>query len=614
MCGILGGINIKPEKLRKALPLLFHRGPDEKGEFLFNNISLLHVRLSIQDILSGQQPFQHGNLVIIYNGEIYNHLELRKKYHLICNTNSDTETLIRLYEKIGADFLNELDGMFAFAVLDMENRILNIFRDRAGKKPLYYYLKGNIFAFSSELNSLSATGSFSINHNNIFQYLRYGFTGKSTPYQDIFELEAGSYLQISIDTLDYDIKRWWTITDFYKIKNNLNLNENINYLDTLLDRSVFSRLTSSDLEVGTFLSGGIDSGLVTAIASKYSKNLKTFTVSFSGQYDESGLAALVANKYGTDHTYLNISFDKLSNDLEGILSNYGEPFADSSAIPSYYVSREAKKHLTVILNGDGADELFCGYRRYVPYVYYDFFRDRKKVRNLFRLLSSVLIYPRGKMSLYNYFFRLCEFASKPPLLSYLSATFDSYEGYEGVFTSEVNPFRDMEIFLSEINTKDLSGLRKIMCMDFKFNFPDVLLIKMDIATMSNSLEGRSPFLSRDILEFAPTIIDKFKIKGITTKFILRELAKKYLPDEIIHQPKRGFEIPLKAWIENDLKEIVFDYLSGRTFASEFVKQSFILDLLHNKAHVSPEKRAKMLWTLVALEIWYKKCYLNPVLK
>src|SRR5664280_49359 len=220
-----------------------------------------------------------------------------------------------------------------------------------------------------------------------------------------------------------------------------------------------------------------------------------------------------------------------------ILTNYGEPFADSSAIPSYYVAQEAKKHLTVILNGDGADELFGGYRRYVPFSHFDFFTTEKYTKLFFNAISSCLPHPIDKKSNYNYFYRLFDLSRKDPLKSYLSATTDTFEGYEQNFISQLFPFTEMDDYLKLLLSKKLSGLQKIMCMDFNFLFSDDLLVKMDIATMAHSLEGRTPFLSKDILEWAPSINDKYKIRGTRTKYLLRELAKKYLPEELIYQPK-----------------------------------------------------------------------------
>jgi len=498
--------------------------------------------------------------------------------------------------------------MFAFAVFDKGSKNLFLARDRSGEKPLYIYSKDNIFIFASELNAIASIKKSGINHDHIYQYLRYSFIDSNTPYLDIIELPAGSWYEINTGTLKWDTKKWWRIEDFHQNKSELSEADTLDRLDQLLNESVYNRLNNSDLEVGTFLSGGIDSGLITAMASKYTNNLKTFTVAFDGQYDESPLAALVAQKYNTEHTKIQISFSDLKNDLIGILTNYGEPFTDSSAIPSWYVAKEAKKHVTVILTGDGADELFGGYRRYVPFTYFDFFTTKKSTKVFFEAISSILPQSNNKKSKYNYFYRLFDLARKAPLTSYLTATTDTFEGYEGNLNSSMNPLVDMGKYLQLLTDKRFSGLEKIMCMDFNFLFANDLLVKMDIATMAHSLEGRTPFLSTDLLEFAPTMNDKYLIRGTQTKYLLRKLAIKYLPSELIYQPKRGFEIPLRSWMENDLKEITFDYLSGNTFSETFVKKQFLTDLLDNKVNVSPEKRAKMLWSLLALEIWYTECY------
>ena len=285
--------------------------------------------------------------------------------------------------------------------------------------------------------------------------------------------------------------------------------------------AVKRRLESSDLEVGCFLSGGIDSGLVTAIASGIIVILKTFTVSFEGEYDEAPLAKLVAEKYKTHHTEINISFDHLKNDVEKILSNYGEPFFDSSAMPSYYVSKEAKKYLTVILNGDGADELFAGYRRYVPFSKYDFFKKNLLVKNGASFFKKILPPSNNKKSKYNYLYRLASLASKSHLEIYLSAGVDIFEDYEQyILQPDFDYLSTMKKDFDVIATANLSGLKKIMNMDFDTNLFSDLLVKMDIATMANSLEGRSPFLSKEIFEYAPSINDKFKINGTTTKYLL----------------------------------------------------------------------------------------------
>jgi asparagine synthase (glutamine-hydrolysing) len=381
--------------------------------------------------------------------------------------------------------------------------------------------------------------------------------------------------------------------------------------DEFLHKAVRRRVESSDLEVGSFLSGGIDSGIVTAVAKKYNSTLKTFTVSFDGEYDEAPLAKLVADRYQTHHTEIKITFDNLVNDIEKILSNYGEPFFDSSAIPSYYVSREAKKYLTVILNGDGGDELFGGYRRYVPFARYDFFNPGFIVRNTAGIAKSILPIPHNKKSKYNFIYRLADLASKKGLDTYLSATIDSFEGLEKYLSAGQGLLNRVEEDFAVVNKSNLSGLQKLMNLDFDNILAGNLLVKMDIATMAHSLEGRSPLLSKELLEYIPSLRDQYKIKGQQTKHLLRTLAERYLPEPLINQPKRGFEIPLKKWIDNELREIIASYvLPANSYCRNFVKPGFIEGLWDRKIKTGDEKRAKMLWTLFALEVWYKKCYIK----
>jgi asparagine synthase (glutamine-hydrolysing) len=319
----------------------------------------------------------------------------------------------------------------------------------------------------------------------------------------------------------------------------------------------------------------------------------------------------VADKYQTRHQEIKISFDHLVNDVETILSNYGEPFFDSSAIPGYYVSCEAKKYLTVILNGDGGDEIFGGYRRYIPFSKYDFFNSSSFLKAMAGMAYQLLPASHNKKSKYNYLYRLTDLARKKGLDVYLSATIDSFEGFEEFLVSEKSLLCDVKKDFEFINHSSLSSLKKIMNLDFDNILAGDLLVKMDIATMSHSLEGRSPFLCKELLEYVPTLPDKYKINRQHTKYLLRKLAEKYLPPELIHQPKRGFEIPLKKWVDKELKEIIGDYiLPADSYCKNFTKGSFIADLWQRKIKTGDEKRAKMIWTLFALEVWHKKCYLQ----
>jgi len=598
MCGIAGLINYSSDNLEVIKKSLFHRGPDAQNTYEYKNIHLIHTRLSIQDIEQGSQPLLIGDYVIIFNGEIYNHLSLRKKVtNYKFKTQSDTETFLALFIEYGIPALNDCDGMFAFAILDKKSNKLFLGRDRAGKKPLYFFQNKDSFIFASELNTIRASvNDLKINTSEIYAYIRNGFFYREkTPYKDVFEVAPSHVYTVDLNSLFVEKKCYFRILDYYKKDKIKNFNIALDKVDTCLHESIKDRLLSSDLEVGAFLSGGIDSSLIVAIASNYVEKLKTFTVRFEGGYDESKLAKLTANKYKTNHTELSISMD-LKNDVEGILLNYGEPFMDSSAIPSYYVSREAKKHVTVVLNGDGADELFGGYRRYVPAA-----NGWLKLASNLTFLSSMLPIPHNKRSTYNYLYRMLKISSKTGLDFYNSATNDIFED---VYQFESNQtFSDMNQQILDINDENISELSKMLLMDFNFILPGDLLKKMDIATMANSLEGRSPFLSKSMLELAPILNDKYKINGTKTKVILRELAKKYLSKKLINQPKRGFEAPLKKWVEEDLRENIFDRINKNCYSSEFIEWNFIDKLLNNKLDISSEKRAKMLWNLYSLEVW-----------
>lgn len=553
-----------------------------------------------------------GRYSIIFNGEIYNHMELRRIFGITGATHSDTETILHLYAKLGPTFLQYLDGMFALAIYDKQSNRLFIARDRAGKKPLYYFYDGSRFVFASELNALKSQLPLEINPDSFWHYFRLGvFYRRMTPYKHVQELPAGSWLDIDCENLSIKEERWWDIHDYYKQKSPHGLPEALAQTEDRLTRSIRRRLESSDLEVGCFLSGGIDSGLITAMASGMTSKLKTFTVSFAGEYDEAPLARLVADKYGTQHTEIRISFDNLVNDIEKILCNYGEPYFDSSAIPSYYVSQEARKYLTVILNGDGADELFAGYRRYVPFTKYDFFRESPFVRSSALVLKKLMPASGDKKSKYNFIYRLVSFASKKNLETYLSAGLDIIEDYESNILAQSDYLQPLREDFAHIAGSPLSGLKKIMNMDFDTNLFSDLLVKMDIATMAHSLEGRSPFLGKELLEYAPTLDDSLKVRGGTTKFLLRTLAKEYLPETLINQPKRGFEIPLKKWIDHELHDMIQDYVgSPNAFHRAFIRPAFTQALLSNRNQVPAEKRAKIIWTLFCLEVWHKKIYLR----
>jgi asparagine synthase (glutamine-hydrolysing) len=606
MCGIAGSINFSLNEQR-IKDTMFHRGPDAQNGYVYNNVELFHMRLSIVDLAGGQQPMHLNNYYsLIFNGEIYNYKELNKKFNLNPKTNSDTETILLLYEKIGLNFLKETDGMFAMALLDKKKNQLILSRDRAGKKPCYYSLSSENLVFASELNCIKSLVTTEIDENNIAQYLRLGsLYKKATPYTNIQELPAGTNLIVDLNSLDYSLDNWWNIQSYSTVNKDLNLSTATNKIESLLHRAIKRRMLASDLEVGSFLSGGIDSGLVTSIASEYTDNLKTFTVCFPGAYNEGPLAKLVADKYNTNHHELNINFNNLQNDIESILLNYGEPFYDSSAVPSYYVSKAAKEFVTVVINGDGADELFGGYRRYVPFSKKDWFNTSSLITKSSSAFKNLLPFPKDKKSKYNYLYRFLDFVSKEGKQMYLTATVDIFEGFESFLLNQ-NSEDPLSHDLNEIIRSNKSGIEKLMLMDFSTILFSDLLVKMDIATMASSLEGRSPFLAKELLEFAPTLPSKLRVNGSQTKVALRKLAQKYLPAELIHQPKRGFEIPLKNWVERELKDIINDYLlAPNAYWKNFIHSKWFLGVIENSMSIPPEKRAKMLWTVFSLEVWHR---------
>jgi asparagine synthase (glutamine-hydrolysing) len=609
MCGIAGAVNYRLH-YPTIKSVMGHRGPDEQNGIQIDRVDFYHLRLSILDVTGGKQPMQlHNRFTIIFNGEIYNYKELKHRFHIQTQTNSDTEVLLHLYEKMGEKMLHELDGMFVMAIYDREKKELFLSRDRAGEKPLYYYVDDDKLVFASELNVLKSLLPLEICNDNFAHYLRFGaFYKEHTPYKKVKELVAGSWMKLNCEHLSKQITKWWTIQPFFQESHSLDFNQTIEKTESLLDLSVKRRIESSDLEVGCFLSGGIDSALVTAFASRHTPKLKTLTVSFEGQYDEAPLARLMAEKYKTSHTEVNISYDSLTNDVENILAAYGEPLFDSSAIPSYYVSKAAKQFVTVVLTGDGADELFAGYRRHIAFSNHDFFQSSATLRWMANQLKNILPVSHEKKSIYNHLYRTVSFASKSGLDVFLSAGLDIMEDYTEHIVHR-NKEAELEVLedFNRIIQAPMSGLKKIMNLDFDIFLYNDVLVKMDIATMQHSLEARSPFLCKEILEFAPGIPDRYKIKGKFTKFLLRKIAEKHLPAAYIQQPKRGFEVPLKKWVNEELRDMIYDYVGySRAYHKDLIEQTFVQQLLDDRLKMPSEKRAKILWTLFSMEVWYRR--------
>lgn len=612
MCGIAGALNYPKFSLDEIYALMRHRGPDSKGAFwdstLRGLLQFFHARLSIQDLSTlAHQPMIFEDLCLVFNGEIYNHLSLREGLDFAFQTHSDTETLLGLFWQHGESFLerlNTLDGMFAFALYDKKNQKIYFGRDRMGKKPLFYYKKDSKFAFASELNTLCGilkrTNDLQVDFDALGFYLQSGFFYQDgAPYKEVFSVPNGHYGILDLSTFALVFKPYFSLESLYQSPKITDEQEAVRICESLLKQSIQNRIESSDLEVGAFLSGGIDSSLIVALASEIKPNLRTFTISFEGtHFDETPLAEKTASRYHTRHSTLKICTN-LVQDVPKILQSYGRPFFDSSAIPSFYVAKAAKEHLSVVLNGDGADELFGGYRRYVGHLLLP-----KVVP--FGFLQGFLPNPKSKQSLYNYLYRLLQMANayKRNLAEYyLAASTDIFVGF---YSFESVYWQGFQQDIERVFKGESSPLSQMLLLDAKNLLLCDLLPKMDIATMAHSLEARSPFMSKMLVEFAPKLSDSLKVHGMTTKYLLRRLAQKYLDDEVVNAPKRGFEVPLVSWVEGELRELIWDSLHSSQIAQEFLPKSKIESLLNAPQKYSCEKRAKMLWSLFALEIWNQK--------
>jgi asparagine synthase (glutamine-hydrolysing) len=600
MCGIAGfwesrDQNSAQDILNKMIVELNHRGPDYSNTSYDKNLKTFfgHARLSILDISeNGHQPMesQSSRFSIVYNGEIYNHLELREKLKKdgfqSWNSSSDTETLLVCVEKYGLNkTLNMLEGMFAFALLDKLNKKIFLARDRVGEKPLYYNFSENFLCFASEFKSISKHPriKFELSEAALDQYLRLGYV--PAPYsinKNVEKVLPGELLTVDLENNSISKKKYW---DYTKIATELfkdgyqgTFTEAVNEAESLIHNSVSKQLIS-DVPIGAFLSGGIDSSLICAVMSNVSNNqIKTFSIGFEDkQFDESGFAKEVAKEIGSDHTEFILD-DKMALDfIPNIASIFSEPFADSSQIPTYFVSKLASKYVTVSLSGDAGDELFGGYNRYIftnslwkklNYIPYNL---RLKISNLLLQIS-----PDQYEKLFSYLSFLnkdlvkLNMGDKVHKGLHAAATKDIFELYEDLISSwkkdEIFPSQNLpsplENTYGELLALSSSPISLMMAMDTMTYLPDDILCKVDRSAMSVSLETRVPFLDRKILEFAASLPIEYKVKNGSGKIILKEILGKYVSSKLINRPKMGFAIPISSWLKGPLKPWAEDLLSS----------------------------------------------------
>jgi asparagine synthase (glutamine-hydrolysing) len=618
MCAIIGCVlNLKSNSknyfkwLTEGLDLMAHRGPDHKGIWWSDNdqVGLGHRRLSIIDLSSlGKQPMENSikNLTIVFNGEIYNYKELRhtlieKGHHF--NSLTDTEVILNAYQEWGTDCLCKISGMFAFAILDKKNHIFFCARDRAGEKPFFYSFLNNNFFFASELKVFLKSNLFSkkINHQAMDCYLAYGYIpGELCIAEDIKKLPPAHALIFDINKKIVKIWKYWELSKF-KISKNVdkNINELINEFEILLEDTVKKQMVA-DVPVGVLLSGGIDSSLIATMAARTSQKVKTFTVGFEKykEVDERNYARIIANYLGTEH--LEIEAGDISLDLlKKLAYQYDEPVADSSILPTYLLSSLVKKHCTVALGGDGGDELFGGYKHYDKLLWRNKYSKwlPKSLRKLTSKISHDLL-PigfRGRNWLQSL---ASDINLKLPLIP---TFFDSKTRRDLVrnsswITNAENIFQDRV-------PKDIDFLERMTRMDFENYLPEDILVKVDRASMLNSLEIRSPLLDQKIIEFAfGKVSSSLKTNTQERKIFLKKLTKKILPAEFNQQRKQGFAIPLFNWLQSGTWRNFFEEI---LFNEHCIFEKKIIDKLFyglDRGYSNSER----LFSLVLFEIWRRE--------
>lgn len=630
MCGILGYVSFSkslcsPETFQRGLDQLAKRGPDAQGIFKNSEVLLGHRRLSIIDTSEGaNQPISDpsGRYVLIFNGEIFNFQQLKKSHltglGISFRTQSDSEVFLYLLIHFGMDCLSWLSGFFAFAFYDTQSRQLIVGRDRFGKKPLIIYKDQNQLIFGSEMKALlHLLPNFTINPSAVFQYFQLNYIPPDQSIlKDVQKVRPGCCLRYNQQGLE-------EIT-FYKTNPQPELYGQLNYQEAqanllrLMRESVRERMIS-DVPIGAFLSGGIDSSVVVALASEFSSKLKTFSIGYKDNplFDESGYAQLVADKYQTDHEVFYLSESDYKDEVMDILDYLDEPFADSSCIPQYILCKKTKKNVTVALSGDGGDEVFAGYNKHHAEW---MVRNRPVVAAWARIGKPVWTrLPQNKNTSWgNLTRKLAKLAEGAVLKAperYIRwcSILNSLETQRLFSADFLNQFSAEESashlnsFASPIRTNDFN---EVLLSDLRLVLPGDMLQKVDLMSMANSLEVRSPFLDYRVVDFAFQLPSEYKIDRTMKKKIVQDTFRTLLPEALYNRPKQGFEIPLLEWFRKDFHAYIFDDLLAQpAIASQGIFSFETIQKLKQKLHSShPGYVQSTIWALVVFQHWYKKYY------
>jgi len=617
MCGIVGFIHknkaLSETDLKNMAQTITYRGPDDEGYFLKNindfQVGMGFKRLAIQDLSPrGHQPMFFKDLVITFNGEIYNFQEIRAELQdlgYIFESNCDTEVILKAFHCWKTDMVHRFIGMFAFALFDQVTREFYLYRDRMGIKPLYYYFEKNNFVYASELKPIMAYPGFNkcLNKDSLAGYLYHGYiTGSASIFENVHKLEPGCFLKYVNGEIQ--IQRYWDLKQKFiegcatKISNEENC---LRELDDLLTSSIRYRMIS-DVPIGSFLSGGIDSSVITAIMQKLSPTpVNTFTIGFNEDFfNEAENARTIAKHLGTNHHEEYLPIEKTKQLIEDIPEYYDEPFGDSSALPSILVSRLAKGKATVILTGDGGDELFCGYRNYT------IAQEFSKYISVGKILAGVnKMIPLDKMlfQLNHRFGRYPHLSSNVNIIN-INYIVSKLQLADILLNHE---FKYDQRFFSVNNlTKNVQELN--MLQNMMTYLPDDILTKVDRASMSISLESRVPLLDHRIVEFSFRVPHNIKNFNGTQKHLLKELAYKYVPKAYLDNPKHGFSIPVFKWMKTDLKYLMDHYLSTEYIAKQGIFNSHVINQL-TRSFEKPKNTAYMghyLWNILSFQLWYQR--------
>lgn len=624
MCGIVGIVNnsatpVHREVLEQMNRAIIHRGPDEDGFYLKGNVGLAMRRLSIIDLASGQQPIHNADKTkwIVYNGEIYNYRDLRRgleeRGHELF-TSSDTEVVLRLYDEEGPDCLRHLRGMFALAIWDERDQSLFIARDRVGKKPLLYSHQPNgDLIFGSEFRALLEDPRISrdIDYGAIDDYMSFlCVPAPKTAFKNIRKLEPGHWLRWRDGKIE--THRYWQPDFSKKIK--ISEEEAIEETTRIIRESTRLRMIS-EVPLGAFLSGGVDSSVVVALMARESdRPVKTFTIGFEEQdFSELKYARRVAEHVGAEYNEFIVRPNALEV-LPTLVEHYGEPYADSSAIPTYYVSRETRKHVTVALNGDGGDESFAGYERYSAMLMAEQYRRVPRFVRKALIENPVGMLPISELKRSRFLDakRFLRAANLPRTKRYFRwvSTFDT-ETKSEIYTDDflgASRGHDSADLLGEWFAKaNGSGvLDAAMLTDQMTYLPNDLLVKVDIASMANSLEARSPFLDHNVIEFAASLPESLKMRRFETKSLLKKVAARLVPHEVIYRRKMGFGVPIGKWFRGEMKDFVRDTLLSPTALQRGIVRPGVIEK-HVNEHINGDRdHSGQIWTLLMLELWFQR--------